>query len=132
MPKGSAPALTTQRRSPATRREMMSDSDSDVAVSRPSVAKLEKTLRDQADKLIDKEGTSINTIRGAAENALGLSSGWFATNGKWKTESKRIVNDQIVCFHDSYLCSCLVDKSRLPSRIKHLRQPNPKPHPPSQ
>lgn len=87
----------------------MSDSDSELseAVSVPPAdSTLEKQIRAEVRKRF-KAGTevsmTINQIRQAAEESLGLDSGFYAGHSKWKAESKRIVHDEMVRGESLYL-----------------------------
>lgn len=74
----------------------MSDSETENAFARPNDTVIERKLREQTVALLNKEGTSINSIRTAAEKVLKLPAGFFKDNVTWKAKSKAVVNDQIV------------------------------------
>lgn len=65
----------------------------------PSDLAHEKHLRSEVSKRF-KDGTqgemTLNQIRQAAENKLGLDKGFYVGDVKWKAESKRIVLDEMV------------------------------------
>jgi hypothetical protein len=65
----------------------------------PSDLALEKQLRSEVKKRF-KDGTqaemTLNQIRQAAEQNIGLETGFYAGHSKWKAESKRIVHDELV------------------------------------
>ncbi|KKY26917.1 putative transcriptional [Phaeomoniella chlamydospora] len=73
----------------------MSDSESEGALARPSDSIIEKLLREQTRFLKAKEGTSVNTIRTAAEKALKLDAGFLRNDAIWKSKSKDVINDEI-------------------------------------
>lgn len=80
-------------------------SDSELSQSGPDDALLEQTLRDIVRKG-DIEPVTINTVRAAAEETLGLESGFFKKHADWKEKSKNIISDafvrQILCIKSAF------------------------------
>lgn len=85
----------------------MSDSEASSAPARPSDTAFEKTLNEQTDILVDENKATVNSIRTAAEKALGLESGFFKTDAEWKARSKEIINKQVVCLVDTQVHNSL-------------------------
>ena len=85
----------------------MSDSElSDVSVasslppSRPSDSKLELELSKCVRNAVEAGNQATVTVafmRKQAEEALGLESGFYKQDKKWREESKRIVHETYVC-----------------------------------
>lgn len=78
----------------------MSDSElSEPSAPTPPDSKLEAQLRREVQKRF-KNGTTetmtVNEIRQAAEKSLGLVVGFYASHTTWKSESKRVVKDEMV------------------------------------
>ncbi len=78
----------------------MSDSElSDAGGRLPPGSKLEKQLRTEVVKRFEngtEESMTVNEIRKAAENALGLEEGFYAAHSQWKLQSKTIIHDEKV------------------------------------
>ena len=82
----------------------MSDSDlSDAprSASIPSDSELEQALRTQVRDALkagngDDVSITVSAMRKAAEEALGLDTGFYKSDEKWKEESKRIVHEAFV------------------------------------
>lgn len=75
------------------------DSDSEDKPSTPSVAKMEKALRDAVAEVFRSgkmEELTVKRVRMAAEQALGLTEGFFKGDTEWKGESDRIIKDEVV------------------------------------
>ncbi len=75
----------------------MSDSESSISIS--SDAALPEALRLAVADVYRRgnmEELTVRRIRTAAEQNLGLSSGFFKGDFRWKAESDRIIKEEIV------------------------------------
>lgn len=70
-------------------------SDSELSDNPHDDSKIEQTLRDivKAGKI---DSVTINNVRTAAEEELGLPQGFFKST-EWKTKSKDIISEAFVC-----------------------------------
>ena len=83
----------------------MSESDLSDAPSavQPPDSELEQALRKQVQDALktgDESSITVSLMRKAAEEALGLETGFYKKDEKWKEESKRIV-------HEAFVCRCM-------------------------
>ncbi len=76
---------------------------SDSELSQPSTTpappdhELEKSLRREVAKAHKAElDYSVNDIRAASEEKLGLQQGFYKNHGEWAKRSKDVIKDQIV------------------------------------
>ena len=46
----------------------------------------------------DPDSTSVNKVRKHVEEELGLDDGFLA-NGTWKSKSKSLIKQRVVCYH---------------------------------
>ena len=73
----------------------MSDKEADV----PSAAAISGSIRDAVisiHKAGDDDNLTVNYVRGAAEEKLGLPAG-LLKNGQWKDKSKQWIKEAVVC-----------------------------------
>ncbi|KEF62689.1 uncharacterized protein A1O9_00662 [Exophiala aquamarina CBS 119918] len=82
----------------------MSDSELSEASTTPVPpdSELEKSLRREVVKAqrAGLEDPTVNSIRAASEEALGLKSGFYKANDVWVARSKQIIKDQFVSLQD--------------------------------
>ena len=66
----------------------------------PSELELERGLRNAVSKAVRDGNTtaSVNSLRNMAEEALGLEIGFLVGHKEWQGESKRIIQDEHVCY----------------------------------
>jgi hypothetical protein len=78
----------------------MSDSElSDLPTTPlPPDSELEKSLRREVVKAQRDglENPTVNSIRAASEEKLGLKSGFYKNHGTWLARSKQIIKEQFV------------------------------------
>lgn len=78
----------------------MSDSElSDAPMTPlPPDSELEKSLRREVVKAHQAgiEGSTVNSIRAASEDKLGLKSDFYKNHDTWGARSKQIIKEQIV------------------------------------
>jgi len=87
----------------------MSDSElSEVSTTPvPPDSELEQSLRREVVKAqrAGLEDPTVNSIRAASEEKLGLMPGFYKSHNIWVVRSKQIIKDQFVSLHISMRCS---------------------------
>ena len=77
-----------------------SESEAEVDASAiPSERVLEQRLRDEVAAVFQSgkmEELTVKRVRRAAEEKLGLTEGFFKTEGDWKGKSERIIKEEVV------------------------------------